>query len=78
VDAAFGVHHNLKRHTGATCTLGSGIIISTPIKQKNNARSSTKSELIAVDDIISKEIWMKLFLEYQSNKKLLITIYQDN
>jgi hypothetical protein len=59
LDAAFGVHNDYKSHTGAIMTLGKGCIQSI----STNARSSTEAELISVDDIISKVMWTKLFLQ---------------
>ena len=46
LDAAFGVHNDLKSHTGAVMTLGKGCIQSISTKQKVNSRSSTEAELI--------------------------------
>ena len=68
VDAAFAVHKDFKSHTGGTLTLGSGSISSTSTKQKVNARSSTEAEMIGVDDMISKVLWTKLFIEAQVSK----------
>jgi hypothetical protein len=45
LDAAFGVHKNLKSHTGATMMLGNGSIQSMSGKQEVNARSSTEADL---------------------------------
>ena len=68
----------MKSHTGAIFTLGRGSIISSSTKQKVNSRSSTESELIGVDDKVSKVIWSKKFLENQGFKVNLNIIYQDN
>jgi len=65
VDAAFAVHKEIKRHTGAVITMGSGAIISFSTKQKVNACSSTEAELVAVCDIIDKILWIKNFIEWQ-------------
>ena len=78
LDAAFGVHNDYKSHTGAIMTLGKGCIQSISTKQKVNARSSTEAELISVDDIISKVMWTKLFLQEQGCKIIENTIYRDN
>ena len=78
IDAAFAVHPDMKSHTGATFTLGKGVICSDSTKQKVNTRSSTEAELIAVDDKISKVIWTKKFLEYQGFPVKLNIVYQDN
>jgi len=78
LDAAFAVHPNFKSHTGATLTLGKGSANSTSTKQKINARSSTESELVSVDDILAKVQWTKHFLVRQALKVNKKTIHQDN
>ena len=78
IDAAFGVHPDMKSHTGATFSLGKGSIISESTKQKVNSRSSTEAELVGVDDKISKILWTKRFIEHQGFKIKLNIIYQDN
>jgi hypothetical protein len=47
-------------------------------KQKVNSRSSTESELIGVDDQISRVLWTKRFLEWLEFAVKLNIIYQDN
>ena len=54
IDASFGTHPDMKSHTGSIFTLGKGCISGSSTKQKVNARSSTESELIGIDDKISK------------------------
>ncbi len=78
VDAAFAVHPNYKSHTGATLTFGSGVLASVSTKQKVNSRSSTEAELLAVDDVISKVLWTKLFVKAQGHKVQANIIYRDN
>jgi len=51
VDAAFAVHKDMKSHTGAVMTMGSGAVIFLSTKQKVNAHSSTEAELVAVGEI---------------------------
>ena len=41
-------------------------------------RSSTEAELVDVDDIISKVLWTKLFIEAQGHKVITNVIYRDN
>ena len=78
IDAAFGVHEDMKSHTGACMTLGKGMICSFSNKQKVNSRSSTEAELIAVDNKLSKVMWTMRFIEHQGFKVNLNVIYQDN
>ena len=59
-------------------SLGNGIICSMSTKQKVNTRSSTEAELVGVDDVISKVLWTKLFIEAQGHKVTTNVIYRDN
>lgn len=77
VDASFAVHKDMRSHTGATLTLGSGVISSISTKQKVNSCSSTEAELIGVDDVVSKILWTKLFIEAQGFKVKTI-VPRDN
>jgi hypothetical protein len=78
LDATFAVHSDFKSHTGACMTLGQGAITSISTKQKINTRSSTKAELVSTDDIISKVIWTKHFIEDQGHKVDQNIIHRDN
>ena len=78
VDAAFAVHPDYKGHTGAITTLGRGAFSAISTKQKVNARSSTEAELIGIDDIISKILWSKRFIEAQGFPLETNVIYRDN
>ena len=78
VDASFAVHEDYKSHTGATFSLGKGVISSICTKQKVNTRSSTEAELVGVDDVISKILWSKRFIEAQGHKVKMCVIYRDN
>jgi hypothetical protein len=79
VDASFAaVHMDMKSHTGATLLLGSGTITSISTKQKINTRSSTKAELVGIDDVVSKVLWTKLFLEAQNFHVDTNIVYRDN
>ena len=78
IDASYTVHDDMKGHTGATLSLGKGGIYSGSWKQRLVARSSTKSELIGVYDVLSQILWMKQFLEEQGWKDLATVVYQDN
>ena len=78
VDAAFAVHKDYKSHTGATMTLGEGVLCSVSTKQKVVSRSSTEAELIGLDDVISKVLWSKLFIEAQGHIVKTRVIYRDN
>jgi hypothetical protein len=79
VDASFVVHMHFRSHTGATLPLGMGTICAISTKQKINTRSSTESELVSVDDVVSKNLWTKLFIEAQGGLTInTIILYRDN
>jgi KUP system potassium uptake protein len=66
VDASFGVHGDVRSHTGAYMTLGKGCVYSASNKQKLNSKSSTEAELIGVA------------LMAQGYTALESVMYQDN
>jgi hypothetical protein len=78
VDASFAVHKDYKSHTGATMTLGEGVLSSVSTKQKVMSRSSTEAELVGLDDVISKILWSKLLIEAQGYQVKTTIIYRDN
>jgi hypothetical protein len=81
VDAAFVIQPQgpEKSHTGATMTLGFGIIYSLSMKQKVNTQSSTEAKLVGFDDVISKMLLSKLFIEAQQGFEVKANIvYLDN
>ena len=67
VDASFGVHPDMKSHTGATMSLGKGSIYryARSTRQKLNTKSSTEAELVGVDDVMPQVMWTRYFLEAQ-------------
>jgi hypothetical protein len=78
VDASHGTHSDFKGHTGATMTMGNGSTYSSSTKQKINTKSSTESELVAVDDVIGQVLWTNNFLKEQGYTTKDTVIYQDN
>jgi hypothetical protein len=78
VDAAFAVNNDKKSHTGTIMLLDGGAIISISTKQKANMSSSTEAELLSIDDVISKVVWMKLFIEAQGFPVNHNIIMRDN
>ena len=78
VDASFGVHPDLRSHTGATMTLGRGCPMSLSLKQKLNTRSSTEAELVGVNDAMGVILWTRMFLESQGVPIKDNVVFQDN
>ena len=78
--AAFAVHSDFRSHSGGLLKIGmaSGAVISSSLKQKINTRSSTESELIAVDDMISKICWTHNFLHEKGIPVKESILFQDN
>jgi len=78
VDAAYGVHFDMKGHTGGTLSLGKGSVYSYAGAQKLVARSSTEAEVIGVDDLMPQMMWTGYFLKAQGFKVVDTILYQDN
>ena len=79
MDAVYGVHGDCKGQFGGSFTLEKGSIHTVSCKQKVNTKSSTKFELVAVDDCIGHAILLRHFLLAQVYKKAeTILILQDN
>jgi hypothetical protein len=77
-DGSHAVHPDMRGHTGGTFTLGRGSIYSTSTRQKINTKSSTETELVAADEVLTQAVWTKYFIEAQDNKPKKIMLLQDN
>jgi histone deacetylase 1/2 len=78
VDASFGIHSDLKSHTGTLISLGYGPVLVKSSKQKLVSKSSTEAELIGVSDALSYVLWARNFLEGQGYTMAPAKLYQDN
>jgi hypothetical protein len=78
VDASYGVHSDMKSHTGSVISLGKGIIYGKSSTQKLNTKSSTESELVGLSDSANQIIWVRNFMSEQGYKMKPAIIYQDN
>ena len=58
--------------------MGRGFPIVSSTKQKLNTRSSTESELVGVDDMMSSILWTRYFLKEQGYNVFDNIIFQDN
>jgi hypothetical protein len=65
VDASYGVHYDMKSHTGGVMSMGTGAAYSTSKKQKLNTKSSTEAELVGVDNVLPQALWTKYCMEAQ-------------
>jgi hypothetical protein len=78
IDGAHTVHSNMRSQTGQTSSLGKGCLMSASVKQKLNTRSSTETEVVAVDDAMPQVLWTNYFLKAQGYAPERTVIYQDN
>ena len=58
--------------------MGSGFPIVSSTKQKLNMRSSTESEIVAVDDCMPAICWTRYFMEAQGYGTQENIVFQDN
>ena len=78
VDASYGVHPDMKGHSGCVIGIGKGPIFAKSNTQKLNTKSSTECELVALSDSATQIIWTRNFLEEQGIIMKPAKIYQDN
>jgi hypothetical protein len=77
VDVSYGVHPDMKSHTGGVMSLGTGAAYAVSKKQKLNTKSTTESELVGIDDVLPQALWTKYFMEGQGYGTSTI-VNQDN
>ena len=65
VDSAYAFHEDVLGHTGATVSMGSGVVIGMSKKQKINTKSSTECKVVGADDALPQMVWTKYFIEAQ-------------
>ena len=78
IDASYGIHSDMKSHSGVMITIGSGAIFAMSTKQKLNSKSSTEAELIAVSDGLNQVLWTRNFIIEQGYSLNPAKVYQDN
>ncbi|CAN0030781.1 unnamed protein product, partial [Sphacelaria rigidula] len=78
VDASYGVHPDMKSHSGSVVSLGEGAVSAGSTKQKINTKSSCEAELTAVADKIGKAIWIRNYLIDQGYDPGPVVLHQDN
>jgi hypothetical protein len=77
IDGSYAIHQDMKGQSGAVLMTGGCVVLTKSNKQKLNTRSSTESELIAVDDVLPTVQWMMKFMEEQGYH-LKTLIKEDN
>ena len=78
VDVSYAVHRDVRSHTGATMSLGHGIIHHRSEKQKLNTKRSTEAELVGASEYIGWTLFVKWFLEKQGYDLERNIFYQHN
>ena len=78
IDAAYGVHRDMRSHTGGAMSFGYGIVHYLSAKQKLNVKSSTEAEVVGMSDYLPFNIWLRMFLEEQGYYLKKNVLYQDN
>ena len=59
-------------------SLGGGAVISSLQKHKINTKSSTESELVAIDNVLTTILWTLCFIEAQGYSIKQNIIFKDN
>jgi len=78
VDASFATHHDMRGHTGGVLTTGRGCPRVQSTKAKYNTRSSTISELVAVNEMMAQILWTRLFMKAHGIEVSDNILYKDN
>jgi hypothetical protein len=78
IDASYGIHHDMKSHTGSTITLGRGSIYAKSATQKLTTKSSTEAELVGLSDSSNQVLWTRYFIIAQGYSNKPAIIFQDN
>ena len=78
IDASYGVHFDMKSHTGAMITLGRGPVYAKSTTQKLNTTSSAEAELVALADSAGQVLWTREFLIHQGYDIGAAIVKEDN
>jgi hypothetical protein len=77
IDGSYASHSDMRGQSGAVLVAGGCSVLFRSNKQKVNTRSSTETELIAVDDVLPTVQWTKHFMRDQGYD-LETEIREDN
>jgi hypothetical protein len=76
MDAAYGVHHDLKSHTGSCAVIGDiGAVHCRSSKQQIVAKSRTEAELVAQSDSANQAQYIRNFLIEEGYPCGSVTVY---
>ena len=78
VDASYGIHKDMKSHTGTVIIIGQGAIYAKSSKQKINTKSSTEAELVGISDSLNTILWLRNFIIEQGYTIPPVKLLQDN
>ena len=78
VDAAFGVHNDMKSQTGGVMSFGHGMVQCPSNKQRLNTKSSTEAELVGTSEYVPLPIWLDMFMREQGYPLTKSILFQDN
>ena len=78
IDAAFGLHKDMRSHTCGFMTMGTGGECVNYSKQNLETKSSNEADLVGVDNALNQVIWTLYFLKEQGYNIYNDIIYQDN
>ena len=78
IDASYAVHKDIKGHTDNGLAMGKDTVFSKSTKQKLNTKSSTETEIVGIDNILSQVLWTNDFMRAQGWQTNETVVYQDN
>jgi hypothetical protein len=78
INAAYGIHHDLKSHTGSCVVIGDvGAVHCRSSKQQIIPKSSTEAKLVALSDCANQALYIRNFLMEQGYPCGPVTVYQE-
>lgn len=82
IDASFGVHPDMKSHSGLVASVGKGAIFVASSKQRLTTKSTTEAELVAISDKVGHALWINNLVyeqeKYKKKNREPITLFEDN
>ena len=78
VDASYVVHWDSRSHTGMVMLMGLGAAMSGSWRQKLNTGSSTKAELVGIDEVLRYIMWGMYFSQAQGYEVTKFQTYKTH